>query len=145
MSEIGSNTNFLEMVGLILPFLLMPEKLRQKHVILRVDNIGCFYAWQNKYVKNDVSASIITRALVLINAFLESQIHVEHLPRMSTWDARACDRMSRESSTQTSDRALLESFGNLECPKCLINWMAAGCRSWDLPLKLLTFVENKCG
>ncbi len=142
--EFGSNTTFLEMIGLILPFLLIPETLRKKHVILRVDNIGCYYAWQNKYVKNDISASIITRALVLISAFLECQVHVEHLPRMSTWDACACDRMSRDSSTQPNDRALLRSFGNLECPEHLTEWLSSGCDQWNLATELLSIVENKC-
>jgi hypothetical protein len=144
MESLGSNTTFLEMVGLLLPFLLIPKSLTNKHVILRVDNIACYYAWLNKYVKNDLSASIITRALVVISAFLECQIHVEHLPRMSSWDARACDRMSRESSMSPNDRALLESFGNLKCPELFTRWLESGCNNWGITSELLEFVENKC-
>jgi hypothetical protein len=142
--SLGSNTTFLEMVGLLLPFLLIPGSLHNQHVILRVDNIACYYAWLNKYTKNDLSASIITRALVVISAFLGCQIHVEHLPRMSSWDARTCDRMSRESSMGPNDRALLKSFGNLKCPEFFTFWLESGCDNWGITSELLEYVENKC-
>ncbi len=142
--SLGSNTTFLEMVGLLLPFLLIPGSLHNQHVILRVDNIACYYAWLNKYAKNDLSASIITRALVVISAFLGCQIHVEHLPRMSSWDARTCDRMSRESSMCPNDHALLKSFGNLKCPEFFTRWLEGGCDNWGITSELLEYVENKC-
>jgi hypothetical protein len=38
-----------------------------QHVVLKVDNIGCFFAWENKNVTKDPHASVLVRALALIS------------------------------------------------------------------------------
>ena len=42
--RIGNKTTFLEFVGLLIPFLLIPECLRNQHVVLETDNVGCFFS-----------------------------------------------------------------------------------------------------
>jgi hypothetical protein len=143
-TELGCMTTTLELIGLLMPFLMIPKLLAGKHVVLKVDNIGCYYAWQNKSVKNEVSASILTRALVLISAYLQCQVHVVHLPRMSTWDACLADRMSREATTGCNDRNLLSSFGNLMCPNVLTQWLQNPTQDWNLAMILLKHVTNTC-
>ena len=49
----------LELVGLLLLFLTMPELLRGRHVVLRVDNRSVDHAWGNKTVKPDIGASAL--------------------------------------------------------------------------------------
>jgi hypothetical protein len=66
----GSKTTTLEVIDMIMTFLSTPEKLMGKHVIFRIDNIVVFYGWKNKVVKNDVSATILIRAIHLIAFFL---------------------------------------------------------------------------
>lgn len=139
----GSKTLFLEFVGLIIPFLLIPKLLKNSHVVLNVDNIGCYYAWQNRTVKNDVCAAILVRALVVISAFLEIQVHVKHLPRMSSWDARLCDRMSRSHTTTSQDRRLLNNFKDLDLPIAMKNWLKKPVENWDLCMELLDCVKEK--
>jgi hypothetical protein len=143
-TDLGCMTTTLELIGLLMPFLMIPELLAGQHIVLKVDNIGCYYAWQNKSVKNEVSASILTRALVLISAYLQCQVHVAHLPRMSTWDACLADRMSREATTGYNDKKLLSSFGNPECPDVLLQWLQNPLQDWSLATKLLQHVTNIC-
>ena len=45
----GSKSNALECVGLLIPFLTRPDLIRNKFVILYVDNISLIYAWEKKY------------------------------------------------------------------------------------------------
>ncbi len=137
-------TTTLELIGLLMPFLMIPKFLAGQHVVLKVDNIGCYYVWQNKSVKNEVSASILTRALGLVSAYLQCQVHVVHLPRMSTWDACLADRMSREATTGYNDKKLLSSFGNLRCPDVLLQWLHNPFQDWDLAMNLLHHVTNTC-
>jgi len=93
-SNFGSKTVFLEAIGMIAPLLLIPDSVKESHVILGVDNIACYYGWVNKSVSGDTCASIVFRALGLISAYLSVYVHVVHVPRMSTWEARICDRLS---------------------------------------------------
>jgi hypothetical protein len=89
----------LEVVGVIMPFLLMPEKLKNQNVVLKLDNTGVVYGWENSSMKNDTCASIFIRALKLIGMYLSCKIHVHHVKRMTTWEARLADQLSRLSTT----------------------------------------------
>ncbi len=64
----GSKSTTLEMVGLLLPFLTIPDMLGGRHVVLQVDNIAALFGWEDKQVKGDITASILIRALHLIEA-----------------------------------------------------------------------------
>jgi len=139
----GSRTVTLEMIGLLLPFLIVPEMVRGKHVVLKVDNTGCFFAWQNKTVARERKAAILTRALILMSAYLECYIHVEHLPRVDSWDAILCDRLSREKTTSLSDKKLLDYYGNLQAPPVLLDWLSNPTEKWVLARDMLAHVKRK--
>jgi hypothetical protein len=143
VEEMGSRTVTLEMIGLLLPFLIVPEMVRGKHVVLKVDNTGCFFAWQNKTVARERKAAILTRALILMSAYLECYIHVEHLPRVDSWDAILCDRLSREKTTSLSDKKLLDYYGNLQAPPVLLDWLSNPTENWDLARDMLAHVKRK--
>ena len=141
-SAFGSKTTTLEFLGVLLPFIIDPNLVSNKHVILKVDNLSCVFGWENKGAKNDICASILIRALHLISTFLGSVIYVEHLPRMSSWEACLVDRLSRQSSTSKEDLKLLNSFSNRKIPVCLENWLMDPKEDWDLATNLLKHVQN---
>ena len=95
----GSKSNALECVGLLLPFVTNPKMLKNRFVILYVDNISLIYAWEKKYCKNDEETSILIRCLHVLEAFLEAKFFVEHVKRMSNDMAVLVDHLSKESST----------------------------------------------
>ena len=49
-----------------------PDLIRNKYVILYVDNISLLYAWEKKYCKNDEETLILVRCLQVLEAFLEA-------------------------------------------------------------------------
>ena len=72
-------------------------------IVVKVDNIGCHFAWETGYSRSDNSASILVRTLVLISELLSSVIIIDHQPRDTTWEIKLADRLSREKTT-TSPR-----------------------------------------
>ena len=68
----GSKSSALECIGLLIPFVTRPDLIRNKYVILYVDNISLIYAWEKKYCKNDEETSILVRCLHVMEAFLEA-------------------------------------------------------------------------
>jgi hypothetical protein len=106
----GHKTAMLEAVGLLLPSLSVPWAMKNKQVILEVDNISFVYSWDKRYCKNDPEASVLIRCLHVIEAFLECVIHVVHTGRLSTEHASLADRLLRESTTTTDDRHLLKKL-----------------------------------
>ena len=74
--RMGDKTSTLEVIGIIIPFLLMPRKLMNQNVVLLLDNISIVYGWENHSLKNDICASIFVRALRLIGLYLSCNIHV---------------------------------------------------------------------
>jgi len=139
----GRKTAFLEFVGLMLPFISIPGKLKNQHIVLRVDNISCHYGWENRCMKNCVYTSILIRALHIISSYLCSIIHVQHLPRLSTWDSCLVDRLSRELTTETEDAELLEKVDIWCMPMFFEKWIDHPTEDWNIPLKLLNYVKNK--
>jgi hypothetical protein len=141
-ARFGSKTILLEIIGLLAPFMLMPEKICNSHIILNVDNIGCYFGWVNKSVKNDVCASIVIRAIVLISSYLSIQVHVKHLPRNSNWEASLCDRLSRSVTTSSNDRRLLRSYDKCKIPDVVLNWLKDPVENWNVSYEFLDIVQK---
>ncbi len=75
----------LEAIGRIEPLLVIPEQMAGRHVIIRIDNIACVYGFENEQLKNDETASIVIGAAKVIEAYLGSVLHVEHVVWRSCW------------------------------------------------------------
>jgi len=140
----GNNTVFLEFVGILLPFLLIPEKLMHQHLVCKVDNIACVYGWSKRNVKNDVYTSILIRALWLISSFLSSYVHVMHLPRIASWEASVVDRLSRKSTSTGQDLRMLNSLSTEKIPDVFVRWLDHPVPDWNLPQLLLNHVMSRC-
>jgi hypothetical protein len=138
----GNKTATLEMIGVILPFLLIPNQLASQHVVLNVDNMACVYGYTNHYMKGDVCASIFIRALHLIAAFLGCALHVEHVPRRSTWESTTADNLSRQTTTGFLEEQMLNRFRNLQPPKVLLDWLDNPTEDWNLAKKLLNHIKS---
>jgi hypothetical protein len=139
--RLGSKSLTLELLGLLIPFVSIPEQLTNKFVILKVDNLSCVYGWENGYAKEDEYPSIIIRCLVLITSFLGTNLTIKHLPRVSSWEAKKVDRMSRKSSSTQEDLNLLNSFEYCDFPLSLLNWLKTPSADWDLPVNILENVK----
>jgi len=138
----GCKSTTLEMVGIMLPLLTVPHLLQGKEICLHVDNIAVVYGWQNKGVKNDLSATVLIRALHIIAVFLGCKVHVQHLHRMSTPDARLADRLSRQQSTTRDDSRRIRNALQPPLPPALTRWLARPRLDWNLPLDLLRDVQE---
>jgi len=141
--RIGDKTTTLEFLGILLPFILIPEELKNQHVIVKVDNIGCYFGWINRQVPGDKMASMLVRILHLLSAYLGCFVHIEHLPRNSSWDAELVDRLSRSLTTTVMDKKLLDSFTLPDIPSCLVGWMEEPWEDWELPNQILSYVMNR--
>jgi len=138
----GRKTTSLELMGLLLHIVSCPEKLLGQHLIFRVDNISCCFGLTNKYAKNDVIASILIRTILLVTSYLGSVVHPEHLPRLSTWEGRVVDRLSRLSTTSMSDRRLVDSFPVKKVPEYLDKWTKNPSEDWNMPFEILSYVKS---
>ena len=138
----GNKTSFLEFVGIVIPLLLIPEKLRNQHIVFEVDNISCCFGWENRFLKEDSYTSVLIRAAHLISYYLGSTIHVEHRLRNSSWGGKMVDRMSRERTTERNDIELLRSYKNHRLPKLFTTWLHNPIVDWELPENLLNIVES---
>ena len=142
--RLGDKSTFLEFIGVLLPFLLIPNLLKNQHLVFYVDNLNCIFGWDSKSLKGDKLASIVIRAILLISSFLECVVHFRHVPRVSNWESKMADRMSREKSLRSVDLKLLHSFENLGSVSVLSNWLVAPSEDWNFPFRLLAYVKSKC-
>ena len=138
----GSKSGALECIGLLIPFLTRPDLVRNRYVILYVDNISLIYAWEKKYCKNDEETSILIRCLHVLEAFLEAKVFVEHVKRMSNDKAVLVDRLSRISSTTEEDWARIKSLPWLSPGGALLNWITRPNLDWNLPGKIVKNVDD---
>jgi len=137
---VQSNTAVYELVGLLLPFFLIPKKLQFRHIKLLVDNQAIVWAWEKRYMKNDVLASVLLRCLHVIEAYLPCKIHVEHLPRMANPLAVLVDGLTRDSTT-TDDMRKYITHINPIIPKSFQNWLEKPIADWSLPMHIVEEIK----
>jgi hypothetical protein len=138
----GDKTTTLEVIGLLMPLVLVPEEFKCAHVVAKVDCLGTVFGMENRFSRGDLCASVFIRAIYLIAAYLECTLYVEHLPRMSDWGAQVSDRLSRLSSTTRQDRDLLKAFKLRQLPACLMDWFRNPVVDWQLAYSLLEHVKK---
>jgi len=138
----GDKTTTLEVIGLLMPLLLVPELLVNQHVRIMVDCLGTVYGMRNKSASGDKAASVFIRAAHLIASYLGCVMHIEHLPRVSDWGAEVTDRLSRKSSTTYQDRKLISAFRNRPLPSCLHSWFSNPTSNFDMATCLLAHVRT---
>jgi hypothetical protein len=139
----GEKTSTLEQIAILVPLLLVPEKLTNQHIILETDNIACVFGHQNCLMKGDECASIFIRTVHLICAYLGSTLHVLHSPRCSDWGSITADKLTREHTTDFLEERMLVRWKHLSIPKVLQQWLDNPTEDWDLPFKLLEHVQGK--
>ena len=142
--RMGDKSTTLEMIGLLLPWLSMPKKLKNQYVVFEVDNIACVHGWENRSLKGEIMASIIIRSILLISSFLGSSVHVFHVPRKSNWESLVVDRMSRLDTMNSFDQDLLKSFSYMSPGPVLLDWVENPSEDWDLSISLLDYVKKIC-
>jgi hypothetical protein len=104
--KFGSNSTILEIVGLLLPFLCIPQQLRDKNVLLLVENQAVVCTWRKRMSPHCEYVSLITQSLHLIEAMLPCIIYVEHITRCSSPQSILVDQLSCTSTTH--ERVLQE-------------------------------------
>jgi hypothetical protein len=139
----GSKTTTLEAIGVLLPFLSFPEKLRGATLVFHVDNIAVVYGWANGAVKFDESASIILRAVHLASSYLGVKVYIQHIPRCSNSWASMADRLSRKSTTTSADRWELRNARRAVASGSIVQWMKHPREDWDLPNVVLAEIVQK--
>ncbi len=133
----------MEQIGILLPFLLIPEKLANQHIIFRTDNIACVFGHQNRLMKGDESASIFIRTVHLICAYLGSMVHMEHTPRCSDWGSTVADKLSRATATGFLENQMTKRWSHLKIPDRLGSWFSDPVADWDIPFQLLDYVQER--
>jgi hypothetical protein len=103
----GNKTATLEMFALLLPLMLIPEKIKKSHICIFTDNMSCVFGMKDGYTKNDEYASILIRAPHLISGYLGSIIHVIHCPRHSSWESKMADNFTRRKTTSFLEHQIL--------------------------------------
>jgi hypothetical protein len=131
----------LEATGLLLPLLTVPGVITGQHVVLGVDNVGMVYGWQNGGCKGDKWALLLIRALHIVAAYLNTTVHVHHVPCLSSAAAVMADSLTR-SSTATADvwaqTTVASSFTALEP---LWRWLVDPTDNWNLGFELVHYLK----
>lgn len=96
-------------MGLLLPFIVLPQALRWKNVIFWVDNEAVSYRWQSGYIRRDRSATQVLKSVYVLSTSLGCTVYVQHVGRVSNEMATLADELSRkEQSSNSSFRQALE-------------------------------------
>ena len=138
----GSKTTTLEAIGVLMPFIAIPDILKSREAVFEVDNMAVVFGWENGGVKFDTTASIILRCVHLLSAFLGMWVFLTHVPRRSNKMADLVDRLSRKSTTGDKEVQLLTGARKSSIRGVLLTWLEDPVEDWDLPMKLLEELKN---
>ena len=104
----GCKSTTLEAVGLLLPFVAFPDKVKGRNIVFKVDNLAVIYGWYKGYVKNNKSASEVLKAVHYLSGMLGTTVNVEHVDRVSNEMVELAHELSRrlDSRSDVSREAL---------------------------------------
>ena len=136
-----SKMTSLELVGLFLPFLTMPEIVPGWHVVLGVDNRSVVHAWQNKSVKGDITASVLVRALMVVSAYLECQVYVVHVKRNMTTPSYLADCLTRDTTAPDAWPLVYNAVSKAP-PSDLWAWLENLTTDWQLGFRLVDNIKK---
>jgi hypothetical protein len=142
-SSFASKMTTLELVGLFLPLLTIPEVLRGKNVVLGVDNVSVVFAWENGSVAGDLHASVLVRALHIVSIYLECRLFVEHVPRLSSLSSHMADCLTRQSTATADVWAAVVGASSYDPPECLWSWLRSPSVDWDLGLAIVNDLKAR--
>ncbi len=138
---IQDNTAVYEMVGLLLPILVLFRQLRHQHIVLYVDNQAIIWDWPKRRMKKDALASVLIRVLHIMEAYIPCRIYVEHLPRKSNTIATICDNLSRKSTTTSTDLSHI-THNEDDLPIPFLQWLAHPAENWQLGTEIVNYLMS---
>ena len=121
----GSKSTMLEAVGMLLPFVAFPERIRGKRLVFKIDNAAVLFGWASGYVKEDESASEVLKAVHYLSGVYGVVVIVQHVDRMSNDMASLADELSRKEVSRNWRAALaLERAEFKKVSGPLLNWLS---------------------
>ena len=142
--DYGSKSTTLETVGMLLPFVSFPEKVKGKNIVFMIDNLAVLYGWYKGYVANDESASEVLKAVHYLSGILGTTVNVEHVGRVSDEMAVLADELSRKQSSSCPEaRKALERVGQSAVRGYLRTWLTDPAMAKDLCQKLVQELKEK--
>ena len=134
----GSKSTTLKAVGMLLPFLAFPDRVRGKNIVFKIDNMAVLFGWYNGYVKQDETASEVLKSVQYISSVLGTVVNVQHVDRVSDELAELADELSRRKQSKKPEACkALESAEFREVRSFLTEWLADPCGGSKLCGKLL--------
>ena len=130
------------MVGLLLPFLMVPHMVRGRHIVLGVDNTSVVFGWENKSSSGDLSASVLIRALHIVATYLECHIYAKHVPRQSSKASVVADGLTRASTAKQEIWEMVGEVTQYPAPKVLWDWLENPQVDWQLGLTMIDHINN---
>ena len=132
----------LEMTGLFLLLLTIPEIPWSRHLALGVNNKSVVHTWRNKSCNGHITASVLARALLVVTSHLECRLYVEHVMRNSTTESFLADCLTRDS---TAHKAWPHVEGAItkDPPEILWDWLKNPEADWQLGFKLVDNIKKK--
>ena len=138
----GHRSGLLEMAGLFLPFICIPNEVKGRHVVIHVDNMEVVAAWERRVSKGDPELAVLVRALHIVEAFLECKVYVTHVKRCSTPEATLADHFSQASTITEDNRRAVRGWRVFSPKGVIFKWLANPGRNWSLGRELVEEITH---
>jgi hypothetical protein len=143
LSVFPSKSMFFESIGLLLPFLCIPEQLLNQNILLLVDNDALPQSWIRRMPRRNEHAAIVIRILHMLEAVLSCRIFIAYQRRCSTTAARLVDRLSRSSTSTEDDHRQIRNVTNHTPTGPVIDWLSEPNIDWNIPAATVRHVQSK--
>jgi hypothetical protein len=126
----------LILAGILLSLTVNFRNLKNQHIVFLTNNITCVWAWDKKYASDDIRSSILIRCIVILAAYLGSEIHIDYKKDPNSWEFISAERLSRDCTTSNTERTFLRRQLDEMVPRDLQLWLSSWSEDWSLPGKL---------
>ncbi len=138
---VGGQIVTLDILAAMLPLLLAPNQLRHRHVVLQTNNNMMAWGWRKRHLKQNALASILLRALHILEAALPCRLHVISVAQDESPPAELAARLTRSTTSSTEDKALL-THGQHRLPAAMKAWLTSPVVDWNLGLYIASEINK---
>ncbi len=140
---IGCKTTLLEIIGWILPLYHMIQTIKNKRVLILVDNVASVFGYENGKSRQDPWASFMLNAINFVLVRNQVKLYVQHLRRVSTFQAILADALTRKDKQGIAFVQKQNTKISRGWPPALTSWMKNPTLNQNFKHELLNNFETK--
>ena len=139
----GDKSTYLELCAMLLGVIHNLDFLQGKQVLLQTDSLPAIWAMEKGRSKTCLYVSTLTLAIATLLQSSETFFYLQHVPRLSSYEAVVSDALTRQDNTGKTYATIMGPRLRKGWPVCFQNWLSNPQLDDSIGAKIWTEIQSK--